>query len=107
MEASLDLTVNDLTAKFKSKSKLYNVLVREGGIYLPPKQDSTQKFLRSILLGAKLYVKWEEVKIIKVPQYKGLQVRIYWSLLDRRSILASISLITNTARSQIENGCEI
>ena len=75
MEASLDLTVNDLAAKFRSKSELYNVLAREGGIYLPPKQDSTQKFLRSILLGAKLYVKWEDVKVIKVPQHKGLQVK--------------------------------
>ena len=34
MKASLDLTVNDLAAKFRSKSELYNVLVREGGIYL-------------------------------------------------------------------------
>ena len=35
------LTVNEISAKFKSKSELYNVLTREGSIYLPPKQDST------------------------------------------------------------------
>ena len=52
-----DLTINDLSVKFKSKTELYNVLVHEGSIYLPPKQDTTQIFLRSIMLGSKLYVK--------------------------------------------------
>ena len=40
----------------------------------PRKQDSTQK-LRSILLGTILYVKWEDVSVIKIPQYKGLQFK--------------------------------
>ena len=57
MEINNELTVNDLSAKFKSKTELYNVLTREGNIYLPPKQDSTQQFLRSIMLGVKHYVK--------------------------------------------------
>ena len=69
------LTVNEISAKFKSKSELYNVLTREGSIYLPPKQDSTQKFLRSIIMGNKLYVKCEDVIVIKVPQYNGLHVK--------------------------------
>ena len=48
----------------------------KGGQHLfPPKQDSTQKFLRSKLLGTKLYVKWDDVTVIKVPQFKGLFVR--------------------------------
>ena len=64
-----------MSAKFKSKSELYNVLTREGNIYLPPKQDSTQKFLRSIMLGNKLYIKCDDVAVIKVPQYKGLFVK--------------------------------
>ena len=69
------MTVSDLSAKFKSKTELYNLLARESNIYLPPKQDSSQKFLRSIMLGSKLYVKWENVNIIKVPQYKVLHVK--------------------------------
>ena len=48
-----NLTVNDLSVKFKSKIELYNVLTREGDVYLPPKQDSTQKSLRDIMLGNK------------------------------------------------------
>ena len=51
------------------------IIIQEGGIYLIPKQDSTQKFLRSRLLGKKLYVKWEDVSVIKIPQYKGLHVK--------------------------------
>ena len=67
MESNEDLTVSDLAAKFKSKIEIYNVLTREGNVYLPPKQHSTQKFLREIMLGTKLYIKWNEVKVIKVP----------------------------------------
>ena len=51
------MTVADLPEKFKSKVELDSVLTREGNIYLPPKQDATQKFLKEILLGNKLYVK--------------------------------------------------
>ena len=48
----------------------------KGGQHLfPPKQDSTQKFLRSKLLGTKLCVKWDDVTVIKVTQFKGLFVR--------------------------------
>ena len=75
MEMNNDLTINDLSVKFKSKTELYKVLVQEGSIYLPPKQDSTQKILRSIMLGSKLYVKWGDVAVVKVPQYKGLHVK--------------------------------
>ena len=34
MEMHSNLTVGDLSAKFKSKTELYNVLTREGDIYL-------------------------------------------------------------------------
>ena len=37
---------------------LYNLLVKKGGIYIPPKQDST-KNLRSILLGPNFM--WNEM----------------------------------------------
>ena len=69
------ITVNDLAVKCKSKTELYNVLMREGNVYLPPKQDATQKYLRELLLGKKSYVKWSEVIVIQVPQYKGLRVK--------------------------------
>ena len=69
------MTVADLSVKFKSKIELYNVLVREGNIYLPQKQDATQKFLREIMMRKKLYVEWSNVKVIKAQQYKGLHVK--------------------------------
>ena len=75
MDQSALFTVNDLSVKFKSKWDLINVLSREGNIYLPPKRDVTQKYLRSLLHGEKLYVKWSEVIIINVPQYEGLTVK--------------------------------
>ena len=57
MESDSKMTVSDLAVKFKSKSQLYDLLTREGGIYLPPKKLSIQKILREIMLGNKLYVK--------------------------------------------------
>ena len=69
------ITVNDLDVKCKSKTELYNVLMREGNVYLPPKQNATQKYLRELLLGKKSYVKWSEVIVIQVLQYKGLRVK--------------------------------
>ena len=75
MEVSNTFTVNDIAIKWKSKSELYNVLMREGNIYLPPKQDATQKYLRALMLGKKQYIKWSEVIVVQVPQYDGLRVK--------------------------------
>ena len=75
MESNDDLTISNLAAKLKSKIEIYDVLIREGNVYLPPKQYSTQKFLREIMLGTKLYIKWNEVKVIKALHYKGLCVK--------------------------------
>ena len=74
MERKENIIVNDLAAKFKSKTKLHNVLTREGDIYLPPKPDSTQKFLREVMNGSKLYIKCSNVAVIKVSYYKELHV---------------------------------
>ena len=69
MESSSGFTANDCAAKFKAKSELINVLSREGNIYLLPQRDVTQKYLRKLLHGEKLYIKWSEVIYINVPQY--------------------------------------
>ena len=75
MESFDQFTVNDLASKFKAKSELINVLSREGNIYLSPKRDVTQKFLRKLLHGEKLFIKCSEVIVVNVPQYEGLRVR--------------------------------
>ena len=75
MDQRESFTILDLASKWRSKTELYNMLAREGNIYLPPKQDATQKFLRDILMGKKRYIKSEDIRVIKVPQYKGLTVK--------------------------------
>ena len=50
-------------------------MIRDGGIYLPPKLEATQKYLRAIMSGKKNYLKWKNVIVIKIPQYKGLTVK--------------------------------
>ena len=74
MQRNIDFNVNDLAAKCRSKSELYNIISREGQIYLCPTQDATQHFLRQILIGDKKYLKCEQIKVIKVPHYKGLRI---------------------------------
>ena len=75
MEASSSFTIKNLAVKCKSKTEIYNLLIRDGNIYLPPKQDATQKYLRDLIQGKKLHLKWSEVIATKVPQYGGLKVR--------------------------------
>ena len=55
MERNENFTVSDIAVKCKSKTELYNLLAREGKIYLPPKQDATQSYLRDIMLGEKFF----------------------------------------------------
>ena len=69
------ITVDDFAAKFKSKTDLYIFLTRVGKIYLNPKPDSTQKFLREVMNESKLYIKCSNVDVIKVLHYKQLNVR--------------------------------
>ena len=51
MESIHNISVYDLSMKLRRKIELYNLFTREGDIYVPPKQDSTQKFLREVMLG--------------------------------------------------------
>ena len=75
MENNYIFTINELSAKWKSKTEVYNLLSREGDIYLPPKQDAISKYLRDLMMGKKLHLKCSEVNVIKVPQYKDFKVR--------------------------------
>ena len=75
MEGFHEFTVNDIGTKCKSKREVYQVLSIEGGIFLPPIADATQSYLRAVLIGDKYYVKWSEVKVIKVPHLQGLRVK--------------------------------
>ena len=99
MERKDILTVNYLSSKFKSKINQYNLLIRECEIYLQPKQDSTQKFLKDIMHGKKLYLKCNKINVIKVPQYKGLRVKDLIKFAVTNETLMIICLSTSTTRS--------
>ena len=75
MEDNYSFTENDIYVKCKSKSKLYSLLSREGDIYLPLKQDATNKYLRDLTMGKKLHVKCRNVFVIKATQYRSLKVK--------------------------------
>ena len=75
MEQADVFTVNDLASKFRAKFELINILSREGNVYLHPKRDIAQNYLRDLLRGEKLYVKMNKVVVVNVPQYEGLRVR--------------------------------
>ena len=75
MEANEELTILDIALKCRSKKELYSVLTTKGNIYLPPLADCNQNYLRGIWNGSKLYVKWSDVKVIKVPHLEGLRVK--------------------------------
>ena len=74
MERNDDFTIADIAVKCRSKTEMYNLLAREGKIYLPPKQDANQNYLRDIMQGNKFYLRCDQVTVIKIPQYKGLRV---------------------------------
>ena len=75
MEYYQEFTINDIGTKCKSKHEVYTALSTEGGIFLPPTADATQIYLRAMLMGDKDYIKWSEMKIIKVPHLEGLRVK--------------------------------
>jgi hypothetical protein len=62
----------------KSKLDLFNILSKEGQIYLPPYEYCTMDFLKQILSGNKRYLKNEEISIVNVPRFSELAgKRIY------------------------------
>ena len=71
----MENAVPELASKRRSKVELFNILSRDGSIYLLPSQDANQKYLRSIMTGRKNYITWDKVNVIKVPQYEGLTVK--------------------------------
>ena len=75
MDVDNEFTVADWIIKCKSKNELYNLLSREGKIFLPPAKDWTQKFMRELMHSEKRHIKLNKVRVIQVPQYEGLYVK--------------------------------
>ena len=47
------MNVNDLSSKVKSKKELYNFLLRDGQVYLPPLTSVNVYFLKQLMNGNK------------------------------------------------------
>ena len=75
MESNDEFIIVDLASKCKSKKELYNLLIREDYVYIPPSQDVNQKYLMSLMIGDKKCLKCEDVEVIKISQYAGLRVK--------------------------------
>ena len=101
MEHNQDFTINDIGVKCRSKREVYTVLSSEGGIFLPPISDATQKYLRAIMLGDKDHVKCSEVKVIRVPHLEGLRTSCYGP--EKRWILIVTFQTMNIRKNQIVN----
>ena len=75
MDMNVDFNINDLATKCRSKYELYSFLTTEEGVYLPPLQEATQKYLRDIIIGEKLYINCKMINVINVLHYKDLTVQ--------------------------------
>ena len=57
MNHGQDFIINDIGVKCRSKREVYTVLSSEGGIFINPNLDETQKYLLEIMLGEKDHAK--------------------------------------------------
>ena len=76
MEEFSVISINEVALKSKSKKEIYDLLTTEGNIYLLPLWDTYCKFISQIICGEKLYLKWSEIKVCKVPHLKSLSVGV-------------------------------
>ena len=75
IENDQSFTIADIGVKYRIKCEVYTVLRSEGGIFLPAISNVSKKYLRAIILEDKNYVKYSEVKAIRVPHLEGLSVK--------------------------------
>ena len=103
MEEFSEIPIQQVGLKWRSKREVYNILITEGGCYLPPLADSNYKYISQVLVGDKKVIKWKDVKVCSVPHLKGLAIT---ELIEFTLKMTSIFQTTNMIRSQIEIGSE-
>ena len=59
----------------KSKLDLFNILAKEGQIYLPPLEYCSMDFLKQIMSGKKRYLKNEDICMVNVPRFSELSAK--------------------------------
>jgi hypothetical protein len=56
----------------KSKLDIYNILAKEGQLYLPPYNECPMTFIKDIMTGKKKVFKRHEIRMIDVPYFDEL-----------------------------------
>ena len=62
MEGSNPIDLNRLAIKARSKKELYDVLLSDCGIYMPPIQFANANYVRDVLTGL-IKVRWKKAKL--------------------------------------------
>ena len=74
MDVERNFTITDFGIKCNSISEFYSILTNEGRLYLQPKRNWTQKFLRQLMIRKKKVLHNDDVEVINVWQIKWLRV---------------------------------
>ena len=74
MEAYSEIAVNELGVRWRSKKEVDNLLLSEGGIYLPPIRDANHKYIYQIIVGENKHLKWKDVNVWTIPHYDKLRI---------------------------------
>ena len=78
MEQRVNFTMLDLASNWTSKKDLDSMPVREGGIYLPPNQEATQKYLRDLMMGRRNSLDIKIFYLLKFFNTKDDSQKHYW-----------------------------
>ena len=91
-----EITISDIVIHAKSKKEIFHVLTVEGGLYLPPINDSNKKYIQNIMKGFKKFFYAKNVKVVKTPHIKGLSIKeiIAWAK-DNQTLIATCQHIAN------------
>ena len=74
MQEYLEIPINQIGVKCKSKKEVYDLLTNEGRYYLPPLVDAHYKYISQVLVSDKKAMKWKDIKVCTVPHLKGLTI---------------------------------
>lgn len=62
------ISSKELAGVLKCKKDVYNILTREGQLYLPPYDECTLEFMKGLLNGEKKALYNRSIKLVNVPR---------------------------------------
>lgn len=64
----VSISSKQFASKYRSKREIYNFLATDVGIYLPPFENITVYFLKSLMNGDKKMLRTTKIRTIHIPQ---------------------------------------